>query len=78
MLEKEILENLKDINLKLERLLVIIAAQGKENDIQIKILTKAGFTSEEISSLIGIPPGTISWKRSQNVKTKKVNIRKKK
>ena len=78
MNEKQIIDILNEINKKLGFLIAIISSQGKEQDIQIRILTEAGLTSEEISSLTGAAAGTIRWRRSKKTKARKSRITKRK
>jgi hypothetical protein len=61
MSEKELLQEISE---KLDKLIAVVSAQGKDLDTQITILTNAGIKSEEISSLTGRPAGTIRRKRS--------------
>lgn len=54
--QKSTEELLVEINEKLEKLIAISAIQGKETNIQIKILNDHGFTWEDIGKLIGLTP----------------------
>ncbi|MCP4364597.1 MAG: hypothetical protein GY800_04790 [Planctomycetes bacterium] len=69
--EKEVIDILNEINKKLGVLVAIISSQGKDQNTQIGILTKAGLSSEEMSSLTGVLAGTIRRRRSQHTDVKK-------
>ncbi len=56
MKNKSAEELLEEINEKLNKLVAISAIQGKETNIQIKILNDHGFTWEEIGKLVGLTP----------------------
>jgi len=58
--ERQILE---EISTKLERLLAVVAVQGRDADIQIRVLTKAGFSSSEIGALLGMHPTDVRHRR---------------
>ena len=49
--EKELLE---EISGKLDKIIGVLAIQGKEEDTQIRILKKLGFQPEEVGKLLGI------------------------
>ncbi len=69
MSEKEkSIELLEEMNQKLDKLIGLIAIQGKEESQQIKILTDFGFNSTEVGNLLGIPPGTV---RRKNLEMRK-------
>jgi len=59
--KKEITEIdiLKNIEEKIDRLTGVMAIQGKEQDIQIKILTGLGYSSTEIAPLVGTTPENV-------------------
>lgn len=61
-------ELLQEISEKLDKLMRILAIQGKDIDTQIKILKKLGFTSEETGNLVGLTDMAVrkreSWKNS--------------
>lgn len=63
--EKDERKLLQEISNKLDKLIAIVSAQGKDLDTQIAIFTNAGIKSEEISSLTGRPAGTIRRRRSK-------------
>ena len=65
---KSEVELLSEINDKLEVLISVIASQGKERDDQIKILTAAGLSNSGISSILGIPKGTVDFIRAKKKK----------
>jgi DNA-directed RNA polymerase specialized sigma24 family protein len=50
---------LTQISRKLDRLIALIAVQGKDEAKQIAILKSLGLTYNEISDLTGIPEGTL-------------------
>lgn len=64
--------NNKEILKKLDMIIGLMAIKGKEKDEQIKILHSLGFTSKLISSLTGIPEGTVGRIRSTKLKNKKI------
>jgi len=49
--EKEILE---DISEKLDKIIFTMAIQGKDEDVQIKILKRNGWKEEDIRNFLGI------------------------
>ncbi|QQG40134.1 MAG: hypothetical protein HYS81_01860 [Candidatus Aenigmatarchaeota archaeon] len=57
-------ELLRETNRKLDRLLAVVAAQGKDERTQIKIMTANGLTSEEIGSLLGKSASSIRRQRT--------------
>ena len=63
--EKEILE---EINNKMTKMLAILAIGGKEENIKIKILKKAGFTSEETGLYTGLTDAAVRKRKSWNQK----------
>ena len=50
---------LADISAKLDRVAALIAIQGKEQDVQIRILSKLGIPSSAIGVLMDRNAGTI-------------------
>lgn len=66
--EKSEKELLKEINEKLGKILSILAIQGRETDIQIRILKKAGFTSEETGMYVGLTDAAVRKRKSWNQK----------
>jgi len=75
--EKEVteLDVLKNIERKIDKLTGIIAIQGKDQDMQIKILTGLGYSSTEIAPLVGTTPENV---RIRIFRTKKSSKRVKK
>jgi hypothetical protein len=63
--EKDILI---EMNKKLDRLIGILATQGKDRDDKIRILVSLGFSNSEISRLIGVPKGTVDSIRAKTQK----------
>jgi len=59
---------LEQISRKLDKLIGVIAIQGKEKNDQIGVLVSLGFTNLEISKITGIPKGTIDWTRAKKKK----------
>jgi len=59
---------LLEISKKLDRLIGILAIQGKDRDDKIKILVSLGFSNSEISRLIGVPKGTVDSIRAKGRK----------
>ncbi len=59
---------LLEISKKLDRLIGILAIQGKDRDEKIKILVSLGFSNSEISRLIGVPKGTVDSIRAKGRK----------
>lgn len=58
-LEKSERDLLEEINNKLEDLLSLFAIQGKDIDIQIKILTKKRYKPKDIANLLGLTPNAV-------------------
>lgn len=52
-------ELLAEISAKLDRVIAVLAVQGKEKDQQIEALAAAGFDSAFIGRLVGITPGAV-------------------
>lgn len=61
--EKELL---REISEKLDKLIGVIAIQGKNKDEQVKILVSLGFTNAEISKLTSMPKGTVDTIRAKS------------
>jgi hypothetical protein len=53
------LELLAEISAKLDNMIAVLAAQGKDRDTQIDILSTAGCDSAFIGSVIGITAGAV-------------------
>lgn len=60
----------KSVLERLDKIIGLLAIQGKEKGDQIKILDSLNFTSKFISRLTGIPEGTIGRIRSTKLKKK--------
>ncbi len=62
-------ELLAEIGSKLDRLVAVMAAQGKDRDTQVAILAAAGCDSRFIGLMLGISPGAVrnrpGWRRAQ-------------
>ena len=56
---------------RLDKIIGLLAIQGKEKNDQIKILDSLGFTSKFISALTSIPEGTVGRIRSTKLKKNK-------
>lgn len=58
---------LKEISGKLDKLMGVLAIQGKNQAKQISILKNLGFSSSEIGAIVGINPSTLrkrkGWKQ---------------
>jgi len=63
--EKELLREMIE---KLDKLIGVIAIQGKSKDDQIKVLVSLGFTNAEISKITGMPKGTVDTIRAKRKK----------
>lgn len=54
---------------KLDRVVAVLAAQGKARERQVEILTAAGSDSTFIGSVVGLDPSTVrnmpEWKRTK-------------
>ena len=59
--EKELLE---EISGKLDKIMGVLAIQGKEEDSQIRILKNQGFNSEEVGKLVGLKETTVRMRKS--------------
>lgn len=61
-MNKTEIELLEEISTKLDRLMGVIAIQGKDTQTQARILRSIGLTLKDASTLLGIPEGTLkSW-----------------
>jgi len=62
-------ELLTEISKKLDRVVAVLAAQGKSIDKQVQILAAAGNDSAFIGSVVGLTPGRVRqldvWKRAK-------------
>ena len=65
-------DQFKELCKKLDKIAALVAVQGKDKDLQIKALTKAGFTSHEIGMFTGTAPGTVRRRRSAKKKVKSI------
>lgn len=63
---KSEIELLEEISNKIDRLIGIIAIQGKDEDVQIRILKRLGFTSKETGDLTGLTDATVRKRQSWN------------
>lgn len=64
-------ELLIEINNKLHDLLSHFVIQGKDIDIQIKILTKRGYKPRDIASFLGLTPNAVrlrKFKKNKDIK----------
>jgi DNA-directed RNA polymerase specialized sigma24 family protein len=66
--EKTERDILLEISEKLDRLIGILAVQGKDRDEKISILVSLGFSNAEIGKLIGVPKGTVDSIRAKSKK----------
>ncbi len=69
--QKNELDLLQEINNKLDMLVALTAAQGKDRDEQIRTLAGLSFTNADISRLLGIPKGTVDVVRAKKKSGKK-------
>lgn len=62
------LELLGEINKKLDRVVAVLAAQGRDRDTQVAILAGAGCDSAFVGRLLKMTPGAVrnlpSWRRA--------------
>lgn len=62
-------ELLMEISKKLDRVVAVLAAQGKSTEKQVQILASAGNDSAFIGSVVGLTPGRVrqldAWKRTK-------------
>lgn len=59
---KNEIQLLEEISFKLDKLAGMIAIQGKDIQTQAKILRSLGLTLKDVSTLLGIPEGTLkTW-----------------
>lgn len=63
-------ELLEEISAKIDKLIALIAIQGKSENHQIKILTDLGFDSKKVGILLNLPSGTVR-RRNAKMKSKK-------
>lgn len=61
--ERQLLE---DISEKLDRLIGIIAIQGKTQEQQIAVLSGLGFSSATVGALVGMKPATVRKRKSRS------------
>lgn len=59
------LELLREIKGRLDRILGVLAVQGKDRASQVKILTGLGLSSQEIGELVGIRAESVRRMRSR-------------
>jgi hypothetical protein len=62
-------ELLTEISRKLDRVVAVLAAQGKSIDKQVQVLAAAGNDSAFIGTVVGVTPGRVrqldAWKRAK-------------
>ena len=58
-------ELLAEISSKLDRVVAVLAAQGKDRDAQIDILSGAGCDSAFIGSVVGVTAGAVRTHQSR-------------
>jgi uncharacterized protein (UPF0218 family) len=61
---------------RLDKIIGLLAVQGKEKEEQLKVLTALGFSNSDMSTLTGIPKGTIDVIRANQKKKTKRNSKK--
>ena len=69
--QKNEIDLLQEMNHKLDMLVALTAAQGKDRDDKIKTLAGLEFTNVNISKLLGIPKGTVDMIRAKKKGGKK-------
>lgn len=62
-------ELLSEISAKLDRVVAVLAAQGKSRDMQIDILTAAGCDSSFIGTVVGMTGGAVRKYQSRRRRT---------
>ena len=70
-MEKKVLseiELLREVNVKLDDLITLFIAQGKEKEEQIKIMVDRQYSNSRIASLLGLPKGTVDGIRAKQKK----------
>lgn len=71
-------ELLSDISAKLDRVAALIAIQGKEPAVQIRVLSKLGFSSSDIGALLDRNAATIRWSRTAQSKHRRASRQRRK
>jgi len=69
-------ELLDESNKKLDKIIGLLAVQGKDEDKQIKVLVGLGFTSKEVGVLIGKSAGAIRKITMRSKKSAKKKVKK--
>lgn len=67
--QKSELDLLSEISSKLDRLVAVLATQGKDRDTQVAILASAGCDSAFVGTVVGMSAGAVrklpAWRRAQ-------------
>lgn len=63
---------LAEISAKLDRLVGVMAIQGKDQDAQVDTLYALGFDSKTIGALVGLSDSTVRGRKFRRGKVKKV------
>lgn len=62
-------EWLAEVSTKLDRVVAMLAAQGKDRDTQVAILAGAGCDSTFVATVVGMTPGAVrnlpAWRRAK-------------
>ena len=58
----------KEVVERLDKIIGLLAIQGREKEEQVHILYALGFNSKQISSMMGIPDGTIRKIKAKRAK----------
>ena len=65
-----------EIKQTLDKIVGLLAIQGKEKNVQITILLSLGFTSIDIENITGIPSGTVRRLKSTTLKKERNHLNK--
>lgn len=71
--EEAEIQLLRNIDEKLNKLIGIMAIQGKSKEEQVNVLVSLGFTNVDISRIMAIPKGTVDTIRARKKKGKHKN-----
>jgi hypothetical protein len=65
MPKRDTSEILEEINSKLDKILTLVACQGKDLDTQIKILAGSGLSYKEIGGFVGMSGDAVGMRLSR-------------
>ncbi len=60
--ERQLLELIVD---RLDKLILVLALQGREREDQIEYLEKLGYSNTDMAQILATPKGTIDWLRAK-------------